>query len=175
LDQSVFTPTDVMIMRRCIEMSRLAASRGEFPFAAIVCRGTEVIAEATNDAAAEGDVTRHAELVAVSKAQRALGSKRLKRCTIYSNVEPCIMCSFPIRETGIGRVVFSIRSPVMGGFSRWNVLGDRKLSSAMPVYFRRPPEIVTGLLAQEAEKVWSDWRPILWKIIKLRGCFVSGH
>ena len=175
MDQSVSTSTDVTMMRRCIELSRIAASRGELPFAAIVCRGTEIVAEATNEVAGRADVTQHAELLAVSKAQRALGSTRLKPCTIYSNVEPCIMCSLPIRETGIGRVVFSIRSPVMGGFSRWNVLGDRKLSTAMPIYFRRPPEILTGLLVEEAEEVWSNWRPLLWKLIKLRGCFGGGH
>ena len=162
---------DIIIMRRCIELSRRAAGLGEFPFASIVCQGEDVIAEVTNRTAADHDVTRHAELLAVSEAQRVLGKRRLKRCTIYSNVEPCIMCSMPIRETGIRRVVFAIKSPVMGGFSRWNVLGDTRLSRAMPFYFRHPPEIVAGLLADEAEKVWIEWRPLLWKAIKLRGCF----
>ena len=162
---------DIMIMRRCIELSRSAARQGELPFASILCRGGEVVAEVMNRAAADRDVTRHAELLAVSQAQRALGRRRLRRCTIYSNVEPCIMCSMPIRETGIRRVVFAIKSPVMGGFSRWNVLGDARLSRAMPFYFRRPPEVVAGLLAAEAEKVWREWRPLLWKAIVLRGCF----
>jgi tRNA(adenine34) deaminase len=162
---------DGKMMKRCIELSRVAASHGELPFASIICRDGQIVAEAGNRVVAEGDVTRHAELIAVSEAQRVLGKRRLKGCTIYSNVEPCVMCSMPIREAGINRVVYSICSPVMGGFSRWNVLGDHRLSRAMPIYFRRPPEIVAGLLAQEAEMVWKECRPILWRLIKLRGCF----
>ena len=107
----------------------------------------------------------------MSEAQRLLGRNRLKDCTLYTNVEPCVMCSMVIRETGIKRVVYAIKSPIMGGHSRWNVLGDRKLSNAMPIFFRRPPEILGGVLAEEAEQAWSDWRPIIWRLIKLRGCF----
>jgi tRNA(adenine34) deaminase len=94
---------------------------------------------------------------------------------IYSNVEPCVMCSFPIRESRISRVVFGIRSPMMGGFSRWNVLGDRAIAKHMPECFSAAPEIVAGLLAQEAEKVWTDWSPEIWQIIVARGCFEAGH
>ena len=52
------------------------------------------------------------------------------------------MCSFPIREARISRVVFAIKSPIMGGFSRWNVLRDAELSNTMPEAFAEPPEVV---------------------------------
>jgi tRNA(adenine34) deaminase len=119
-------------------------------------------------------VTRHAELLAVSEAQRKLKSKRLRGCTLYSVVEPCAMCAFPIRETGISRVVFALQSPVMGGFTRWNVLTDPQLSRTMPVFFSPPPVVLGGVLAQEAEEVWRAWNPMLWRLIKRRGCFVVG-
>jgi tRNA(adenine34) deaminase len=109
-------------------------------------------------------------MLAMSEAQKALGRRRLKDCTLYSNVEPCAMCAFPIRETGIGRVAFAIVSPVMGGLSKWNVLGDPGISERMPQYFRRPPEVVAGLLEAEAEQVWRDWNPLIWTVIKRRGC-----
>ena len=100
------------------------------------------------------DVTQHAELLAVSEAQKVLGRKDLRTCTIYSNVEPCVMCSFPIRETRIGRVVFAIASPMMGGFSKWNVLHDRELARVMPEAFGKAPEVISGLLYREAANVW---------------------
>jgi tRNA(adenine34) deaminase len=100
---------------------------------------------------------------------------RLRNCTIYSNVEPCPMCSFPIREARISRVVFAIKSPIMGGFSRWNVLRDGELSNVMPEAFAEPPEVVSGLLAREAEAAWNDWNPLIWKIIKYRGCFAGAE
>ena len=88
---------------------------------------------------------RHAEILAISEAQRVLGRSDLSDCTIYSNVEPCPMCSFPIRETRIGRVVYAISSPMMGGFSKWNVLGDNEISNVMPQVFGDAPEVAAGL------------------------------
>jgi len=148
---------------------------GEFPFAALVCQGNDVVIEATNQVVAHGDVTRHAELVAVSEAQKVLGRKDLSGCTLYSNVEPCAMCSFPIRETRISRVVFAISSPMMGGFSKWNVLRDRQLSQVMPEAFGPVPEVIAGLSRREAEKVWRNWDPLIWSVIKHRGCFGPDH
>jgi tRNA(adenine34) deaminase len=168
IDQSAL---DTEMMRRCIQLSVAAIKCGEFPFASIICAGAEVIAEATNAVAREADVTRHAELVAISAAQKKLGRKDLSNCTIYSNIEPCVMCSFPIRETRIRRVVYAIGSPMMGGFSKWNVLGDREISDAMSETFGPPPELVAGLLQREAETVWRKWNPLIWGVIRYRGCF----
>src|SRR3954453_10434247 len=145
------------MMARCIALARASIGQGELPFAALVCKNGVVVAEATNRVAREGDVTRHAELLALSDAQRRLKTKRLKGCTLYSVVEPCVMCSFPIRETGISRVVFSLRSPVMGGFTRWNVLGDPRLARTMPVFFRGPPHVISGVLAHDADAAWRAW------------------
>jgi hypothetical protein len=41
----------------------------------------------------------------------------------------------------------------------------------MPFFFRKPPELVPGVLVEEAEQVWREWRPLFWKLIKIRGCF----
>jgi tRNA(adenine34) deaminase len=162
---------DKRMMRRCIDLSAEAIKKGEFPFAAVVARGDEIVVEAINEVARDGDVTRHAELVAISRAQQVIGHKDLSDCTLYTTVEPCPMCSFPMRETRIGRVVFAIGSPIMGGYSRWNVLRDADISRAMPEAFGPVPEVITGLLRKEAEKVWWRWNPLIWSVIKYRGCF----
>ena len=57
----------------------------------------------------------------------------------------------------------------MGGHSRWAILEDDELSRVMPIYFSAPPEIVAGFCATEAEKVWHDRHPLMWKLIKARG------
>jgi tRNA(adenine34) deaminase len=158
------------MMTRCIELSRDAIAAGELPFACVICRDGEIVAEATNRVARDRDISRHAEMVAMSEVQRTLGTKRLSRCTLYTNVEPCAMCSFCIRETHIRRVVYAIRSPVMGGHSKWNVLQDSQLSSVMPVVFGRAPEMAGAVMREEAEAVWRSWRPLIWKMIELRGC-----
>ena len=164
--QSSRDAIDRKMMERCIALSRRAAAEGEMPFAALICRGEEILAEVTNQVRCCGDATRHPEMVALSEAQRVLGHKRLTGCTLYSNVEPCAMCSWPIRETGISRVVFSIKSPHFGGLSRWNVLGDLGISNIMRGYFRKPPQILGGLLLHEAAQVWREWRPLVWSAIE---------
>jgi tRNA(adenine34) deaminase len=171
MDPDIAHDIDIAMMRRCIERSRMATLEGEFPFASVIGRGGEIVAEATNRVVRDADVTRHAELLAISAAQRSLGRGRLTGCTIYANVEPCAMCSFPIRESRIDRVVFAIASPLMGGHSKWGILTDREMSTVMPEAFAAPPAVVTGLLRTEAEKVWRNWNPLIWGIIKWRGCF----
>lgn len=171
MDQAAAENVDGKMMARCIELARAGGKAGEFPFAAIICRNGVVIAETANRVASEGDVTRHAEIVAISLAQRALGSKDLSGCTLYTTVEPCPMCSFPIRETRISRVVFAISSPLMGGSSRWDVLHDHGLSKRMPEAFGSPPEVVRGFMRTEAARMWRRWNPIIWGVIRLRGVF----
>jgi tRNA(adenine34) deaminase len=174
IGSSAASAKDREMMARCIELSRTAVGKGELPFASIIYKDGSVITEATNRVSQDNDVTRHAEMVAISTAQQVLGRKRLTGCTFYSNVEPCAMCSLALRETGVSKVVFSIKSPVMGGYSKWNVLGDDTLSTVMAGYFRKPPVVVAGLLMQEAEAVWRDWNPLIWTVIRKRGLF-GGH
>lgn len=162
---------DTAMIEHCIRLSVTAAQQGEYPFAALICKGGEIVVETTNQAVQNEDVTRHAELMAVLQAQNILGRKDQSDCSLYCNIEPCAMCSFPIRETRIARVVFAISSPMMGGFSKWNILRDTELSHAMPEAFGPVPEVVAGLLAREAERVWWKWNPLIWAVIKHRGCF----
>ncbi|HEY6024176.1 MAG TPA: nucleoside deaminase [Pseudolabrys sp.] len=160
---------DVAMMQRCIRLSESATQQNELPFAALICRGEELVVERTNQVVQSADVTHHAELAAISQAQKILRRADLSGCTLYTIVEPCAMCSFAVRETRIGRVVFSISSPVMGGLSKWNVLRDTELSHTMPEVFGPAPEIVAGLLRGNAEKVWQAWNPLFWAVIKNRG------
>src|SRR5215467_10858352 len=139
---------DLRMMARCIALSRDSIAAGELPFGCVICRDGEVVTEATNRVSRDGDVTRHAEMVAISEAQRLLGTKRLSRCTLYTNVEPCAMCSYCVRETRMRKVVYGIRSPIMGGHSKWKVLQDKELSGTIPEVFGRVPEIAGEVMRE---------------------------
>ena len=165
---------DSDMMRRCIARSKAAAAEGEYPYAAVICRNGTFVCEAINAVARERDVTRHAELVALSEAQKVLGTTSLDDCTIYANAEPCAFCCYAIRESRIGRVVYGLWSPLMGGHSRWNILADNRLSDAMPEVFAPPPEIVAGYLRDEVEEAFKQWNPLIWKFISERGLLVAG-
>ena len=164
--------TDRAMMARCTELARSGVAAGEYPFGSLVARGETIIAEGVNYTVRETDESRHAEIVAIALARRTLGAKSLRDCTLYSTVEPCAMCSFCIRAAGIGRVVFALHSPVLGGMSRWDILQDKTLSRRLPFLFRSAPEIVTGIHADEVQEGWSSWNPLIWRAIKLLGFFV---
>jgi tRNA(adenine34) deaminase len=161
--------TDAAMMARCVELSRIAVAKGEYPFATVIARDGEVVAEAINRSVREGDVSRHAEVIALSQAQKALGREPLRRHTLYTNIEPCAMCSYCIREAWLGRVVYALESPVMGGLTKWNILRDSGIADRMPQVFGPAPEVTSGVLVKETQQVWHDWNPLAWEMIKLRG------
>lgn len=164
---------DRLMMTRCIELSKSSGKSGEYPYAAVICRNGEVVAESTNRVSHEHDVTRHAEIVAISLAQHSLSTISLDDCEIYVNAEPCVMCSFAIRESRIRRVVYGLSSPHMGGVTKWNVLPDTDLSKSMPEVYAPPPAIVSGYMEQQVEQALMEWNPMIARIIRHRGLFGS--
>jgi tRNA(adenine34) deaminase len=163
---------DRSIMRRCIELSVKSGEEGEYPYGVVIVRDGKVVTESINRVAHEKDVTRHAEVVAISHAQKQLGTVSLDDCSIYVSAEPCAYCCYAIRESRIGRVVYALSSPHMGGVSKWPVLTDQDISDTMPDVFADPPAITSGFMAQEVEDALLKWNPVIAGTIKARGLFV---
>lgn len=164
-------PVDKAMMQRCLALAMQAAARGEYPYAAVICRGGQVVCEAVNSVRYDRDVTHHAEAVAISEAFRRLNRASLEDCTIYSNAEPCALCAYAMRESRIGRVVFGIPAPLTGGMSRWNILADAELSERLPEVFARPPEILPGFMREELESAMARFAPLAWDFIRTRNIF----
>ena len=101
---------DGRYLRKAIAFSHAARRRGNRPFgAAIVSATGEVLAEAYCNTAETGDVTGHAETIALRMlARRKIPREELAGATIYSSGEPCVMCAGAIFWSNIGRVVFGI-------------------------------------------------------------------
>ncbi len=165
-------PHDADMMRRAIALAVRSGEEGEYPYGVVICRDGDVVAESINRVAHEQDVTRHAEVVAIITAQKKLATVSLDDCTIYVSAEPCVYCCYAIRESRIGRVVYGLASPHMGGVSKWPVLTDRDISDAMPEVFAAPPEIIAGFMAQNAEDALLKASPVIGRAMKARGLFV---
>jgi tRNA(adenine34) deaminase len=166
---------DLRMMARCLELSREGAEQGEYPFGSVVARGDDIVGEGVNHTARDVDESRHAEIVAIANARRNVGARMLRKCTVYSTVEPCAMCSFVIRAAGMRRVVFSLHSPVMGGLSRWDILRHRSPCLRLRLVHGSTPEVVAGVLAEETLKEWSKWRPLIAHMIATLGIFAQSE
>jgi guanine deaminase len=94
-------------LRRAIELARQNALDGTGgPFAALIVRDGEVIAEAANSVTTTNDPTAHGEVNAIRKACARLGSFSLAGCEIYTSCEPCPMCLAAIYWARIGAIYF---------------------------------------------------------------------
>ena len=97
---------DAFYMKMALQEARMAEADGEIPIGAVIVCGGRVIARAHNMTERLTDVTAHAEMQAITAAASAMGGKYLTECTLYVNVEPCVMCAGALGWAQIGRVVF---------------------------------------------------------------------
>jgi len=100
-------------MKRCLELAALAASKGESAVGSLLVKDGDIIGEAFEKSKQLKDITRHAETLAILDAVEKHGS--CAGATLYTNVEPCILCSYVIRHHQIAEVVFHQRSGELGG------------------------------------------------------------
>lgn len=80
------------LMRKAIALSIENIKKGGGPFGAIIAKNGTVIATGVNRVTADCDPTSHAEVNAIRKAAKMLGTFNLEGCEIYSSCEPCPMC-----------------------------------------------------------------------------------
>lgn len=93
-------------MREAISLATESVSRGGGPFGAVVVKDGEIVAGSSNSVTLDNDPTAHAEVNAIRKACRKLGTFDLSGCTIYTSCEPCPMCLGAIYWANIGRIFY---------------------------------------------------------------------
>ncbi len=103
-----------LYMRLALCLAHRAYQLGEIPVGALVVKDEEVIAWAYNEKEMRQDATAHAELLALQRAARYLGSWRLSGATLYCTLEPCPMCAGAMLNSRIDRLVYASRDPKAG-------------------------------------------------------------
>ncbi|TMU54675.1 nucleoside deaminase [Flagellimonas algicola] len=101
-------------MERCEVLAGQAASKGNSAVGSLIVVDDTIIAEAEEAATSQQDVSCHAEMEAIRRARAILG-KDMSNVVLYSNKEPCVMCSYAIRVHRIGTVIYKEKSGEMGG------------------------------------------------------------
>ncbi|HXT15834.1 MAG TPA: tRNA adenosine(34) deaminase TadA [Gemmatimonadaceae bacterium] len=143
-------PDDDHFMGLALDEARIARDAGEVPVGAVIVRGTEVIAHASNRTLRDQDPTAHAEAIAIRDAAAALGSWRLDGCTLYVTLEPCAMCAGAIVLARLDRVVFGAWDSKAGmAGSIADLLRHPKLNHR--------PDVLAGIRAEEGGALLTEF------------------
>jgi len=106
--------SDDYFMGEALRQAAKAFEKEEVPVGAVIVRGGKIIARAFNQVESLKDATAHAEMLALTQAESAVGDWRLTDCTLYVTKEPCPMCAGAIVHTRLARVVFGAADPKGG-------------------------------------------------------------
>lgn len=141
--------SDTRFMRMALAEASDAAAEGEVPVGAVVACGKRLLARTHNLTQRLGDVTAHAEMLAITAACEALGGKYLNDCTLYVTVEPCIMCAGAIGWAQVGRLVYAAGDEKRG----YRKFGNEDTLSPL----HPKTKVEQGLLADEASQLMKDF------------------
>ena len=106
--------SDLFFMGEALRQAAKAYAAGEVPVGAVVVREGRIIARSFNQVELLKDATAHAEMLALTQAEEAVGDWRLTDCTLYVTKEPCPMCAGAIVHVRLARVVFGASDPKSG-------------------------------------------------------------
>ena len=133
-------------MTEALDLAREAERAGEVPVGAVVVVDGQIIGRGRNAPVELHDPTAHAEMLALREAAAALGNYRVERATLYSTLEPCVMCAGALVAARIERLVFGARDLRFGGVrSKFRVADSELLNHRV--------EIVEGVMGAECAEL----------------------
>lgn len=94
------------LMERAIELALENVAEGGQPFGAVLAKEDKIIAEGVNELHKKHDVSGHAELLAIRRAQEKLAIDQLAGFTMYASGEPCPMCLAAMYFAGITEIYY---------------------------------------------------------------------
>lgn len=141
------------LMARAIRLSEESVKNGGGPFGAVIARGGEIIAEASNNVTIDCDPTAHAEVTAIRKATKKLGVYDLSGCEIFTSCEPCPMCLGAIYWAHLDKIYYANdrKDAARIGFDDDFIYKEMELK---PENRQKPSEI---LMANEAKRAFNAW------------------
>ena len=137
-------------MQEALRLARQAAAAGEVPAGAVVAVGDEIAGRGWNSPIARHDPTAHAEVLALREAALHTGNYRLENATLYSTLEPCVMCAGAVVSARVARLVFGARDLRFGGVRSKFQLADSEL-------LNHRAEVVEGVLAAECVELLREF------------------
>jgi tRNA(adenine34) deaminase len=142
--------SDESFMRAALRLAAKAYEADEVPVGAVVVRAGKIIGRAYNQVELLKDATAHAEMLALTQAEAAVGDWRLTDCDLYVTKEPCVMCAGALVHVRIRRLIFGCADPRAGAAgSILNLL-------QLPTLNHRC-EITSGVQQEECGRLLQDF------------------
>ena len=133
-------------MKEALREAQKAYDKNEIPVGAVIVKDNKIIARAHNIKEEKNDTTKHAEIIAIQKASKKLGSWRLLNCEMYVTLEPCSMCAGALIQARLKKVHIGTMDAKTGACgSVLNLLEDYK--------FNHNVEIEKGIMKEECENI----------------------
>ena len=137
-------------MSEALKAAEAASQVGEVPVGAVVVVGGRIVARAHNEVETLGDASAHAELLALQRASKSLGTWRLDEASLVVTLEPCSMCIGAMVLARVKRLYFGCYDPKQGAVgSLFNLADHPELPHQVEVF----PE----LMAEESERLLKDF------------------
>ena len=137
-------------MREALRLARLGGQAGEVPVGAVAVWRGEAVGRAWNAPISRRDPTAHAEILALREAAERAGNYRLDGVTLYSTLEPCVMCAGALVAARVERLVFGTRDLRFGGVRSKFQLADSDL-------LNHRVDIVEGVLGAECVELLREF------------------
>jgi len=144
------SPGDESFMRVALQLAAKAYEADEVPVGAVVVRTGRIIARAWNQVELLKDATAHAEMLALTQAEAAVGDWRLTDCDLYVTKEPCVMCAGALVHVRMRRVVFGCADPRSGG-------GGGIINLLQHPALNHQCDISSGVLQNECAAILQDF------------------
>ncbi len=134
---------DARHMAEALRLAEKAACEGEVPVGAVIVHNGEIVGRGWNRNIASHDPSAHAEIMAMREAGKTLGNHRLKDCTLYATLEPCMMCAGAMIHARLLRIVYAASDPKTGA-------AGGKFDLLLNPAHNHAPVVVGGCLADES-------------------------
>jgi len=147
-------------MHQCLELAKTALAAGDPPVGTIVVFESKVIGTGIESGRSSGDVTNHAEILAVRDAIKNGYAAALHKSSLYTTHEPCWMCAYAIRHYQIPEIVYGTAVPFIGGAtSKFNILSTRDVPK-----WNDNPKIISGICLDECNQLNKAFQKLLNKL-----------
>ena len=137
-------------MNIALNEARKAYLIDEVPIGAVIIKDGRVISKAHNLRENKQSATAHAEVLAIEKACKKLGSWRLEGCVLYVTLEPCTMCIGASILARVDGIVYGAKDPKGGSLGS---LYDVSLIKG----FNHYPWVVSGVCEEESSLLLKDF------------------